>query len=212
MKAVNLLPRELIDGRKRPPMPVLAACGGGVLVAAVLALMYLSGSQKVASAQKTLADLTAQYDAIPAPPPPSPLVAQVPQEKQARVSALAVVLGQRVVWDRVLREVSEVVPSDVWLTSVQAQSPTYSTGSATTAATTVTSLPQGFIVQGCTYSQASVARFLARLQLVPDLAEVTLAKAQTQAGVAGTGTSGSGCPGGMVQFNLNGNVQLGASS
>ncbi len=223
MKAVNLLPRELVEGRKRPPAPVLAACGGGVLVAAVLAMMYLSASSKVASEQKSLSALTAVYDGIPAPPPPSPLVAQVPQEKQARVSALAVVLGQRVVWDRLLREVSEVVPSDVWLTNVNAQSPTYATGSATAPATASTTLPQGFIVDGCTYSQPSVARFLARLQLVPDLSDVMLAKAQMQAGATGTdsgapadsgggATSGGSCPAGMVQFNINGNVQLGASS
>ncbi len=140
-----------------------------------------------------------------------------------RVSALAVVLGQRVVWDRLLREVSEVVPSDVWLTTVTAQSPTYATGSATAPAAVTTTLPQGFVVDGCTYSQPSVARFLARLQLVPDLSDVTLAKAQKQDTAAGTtsgslpasggsSTGGGGCPGGMVQFNIDGNVQLGAAS
>jgi Tfp pilus assembly protein PilN len=224
MKAVNLLPRELIEGRKRPPAPVLAACGGGVLIAAVLAVMFLSASQKVASEQKTLSDLVATYNSIPAPAPPSPLVAQVPQEKQARVSALAIVLGQRVVWDRLLREVSEVVPSDVWLTTVDAQSPTYGTGNATTPPPATSGSPQGFVVEGCTYSQASVARFLARLQLVPDLTGMTLARSQKQgaatdgpAGGAsgGGGSSGGGggsCPDGMVSFSVNGNIQLGASS
>jgi hypothetical protein len=36
MRAVNLLPKDVSDGRKRPPLPVLAGCVGAVLVTALL--------------------------------------------------------------------------------------------------------------------------------------------------------------------------------
>jgi Tfp pilus assembly protein PilN len=215
MRAVNLLPREESgEGRSGPALPVVVACVGLVLIAALLAVLYMSGSGKVGQQRKALAQATAVYDAIPAPAPPPAIDKQLPQERQARVAALATVLGQRVVWDRLLREVSQVVPSDVWLVTLTAQSPTYLTGGAAAAVTTTAGvLPSGFIVEGCTYSQDSVARFLSRLQLVPDLSDMTLANSES-GGAGSSATSGSttSCPAGMFTFTLQGNVRTGGSS
>jgi Tfp pilus assembly protein PilN len=215
MRAVNLLPRDdAAQNRRLPPPPVLFGCIGTVLVTILLAVLFLSASAKVARQREALAEAKAQYLAIPAPAPPSPVIAQLPQERQTRVAALATVLGQRVPWDRVLREVSQVVPSDVWLLSLTAQAP-----SLTAAAPALgTALPQGFTVTGCTYSQDAVARFLARLDVVPDLANMTLAKSTAGTGGSGgaadsSGTSsasggGNGCPGSMVAFTLQGQIHV----
>jgi Tfp pilus assembly protein PilN len=206
MRAVNLLPRdEAGDGRKIPPLPVLAACVGSVVVAAVLAMMYLSGNSKIAQERTALAQAQAQYNAIPAPPPPSPVVKDLPAQRTTRVTALAGALGQRVVWDRLLREVSQVVPSDVWLVTLTAKSPTIAVVSTRVTATPGETLPDGFIVTGCTYSQDSVARFLARLQLVPDLDQMTLGKSASNSSGSGDATV---CPAGMFTFSLNGNVRV----
>ena len=45
-------------------------------------------------------------------------------EKGARVGALSAALTSRIAWDRVLRQVSLVLPEDVWLTSLSATAPT----------------------------------------------------------------------------------------
>lgn len=205
MRAVNLLPGdEQGGGRKLPPLPVLAGCIGTVLVTALVAVMFLSASAGVASKQRTLEQILAQYRAIPAPAPPSPAISQLPQQRQTRVTALATALGQRIAWDRLLREVSQVVPSDVWLVTLNAQSP--SLAAPTTPATTAqATAPTGFTVTGCTYSQDSVARFLARLQVVPDLGDMTLAKSESSSS-ASDGASGN-CPKGMFTFQLAGNVR-----
>jgi hypothetical protein len=71
MRAVNLLPRDATEGRKRPPMPVLAGCVGTVLVTALLAVLFLSASSSVAQQRRALLDAQAQFAAIPAPPAPS---------------------------------------------------------------------------------------------------------------------------------------------
>jgi Tfp pilus assembly protein PilN len=206
MRAVNLLPRDDAgDSGKIPQLPVIAGCVGSVLVAAVLAMMFLSASHKVATERDALAKLQAQYAAIPAPPPPPPVVSQLPQERKTRVTALAGALGQRVVWDRLLREVSQVVPNDVWLVSLDAKSPVLTVVNARNAPAPGTTLPDGFILMGCTYSQDSVARFLARLQLVPDLGEMTLGKSETDSNGSGDATV---CPSGMFTFSLNGNVRV----
>ena len=207
MRAVNLLPRDdSSNGSKVPPLPILLACIGTVLVAALTAVMFLSASSNVASKRRALAELQRQYAAIPAPPTPPPGVAQLPQQRQTRVTALSTALGQRVAWDRLLREVSQVVPSDVWLVTLNALAPSLAPASA--AATSAT---QGFSVMGCTYSQDSVARFLARLQVVPDLTGMTLGK--SSAGDAGSGAGGgsTSCPQGMFTFTLQGSVRTAAA-
>lgn len=211
MRAVNLLPRDEADGRKAPPLPVLVGCVGTVLVTALLAVMFLSASSGVARQRQALEQAQMEYAAIPAPPPPSPIVKQLPQERQTRITALATALGQRVPWDRLMREVSQVVPSDVWLVTLNALSPTLAQQSSTAStAPAGATLPQGFTLTGCTYSQESVARFLARLQVVPDLDAMTLGK--SAAASSGGSTDTSVCPKAMVTFTLQGNVRMGGAS
>jgi Tfp pilus assembly protein PilN len=209
MRAVNLLPRDELDGRKAPPLPVLVACIGAVVVGAVLAVLYLSASGQVGHQRTALDQVDMELAQVPAPPAPSPIVSQLPQQRQTRVSALADALGERVAWDRLLREVSQVVPSDVWLVTLNALSPAQAPSTTATAAAGG-SLPQGFVVTGCTYSQESVARFLARLEIVPDLSDMTLGKSQAS-GAAASSDSGQ-CPKGMFTFTLQGNVHTGASA
>jgi Tfp pilus assembly protein PilN len=206
MRAINLLPSQDTES-KAPPVPIIAGCVGTVVVAAVLAMMFLSASSQVAKQRAALVRLQADYAAIPSPPAPSPVVSAIPQQRQNRSTALATVLGQRVAWDRLLREVSQVVPSDVWLVTLNAQSP--STGPPARGAS-VTPV-QGFTVTGCTYSQDSVARFLSRLALVPDLSGVTLGKSSSSSSSGGTDTSS--CPQKMISFSLLGTVRAaGATS
>jgi Tfp pilus assembly protein PilN len=207
MRAVNLLPDAGADGgRKGPPMPVLVGCVGLVLISAVMAMMYLSGSSAVAKKKQALAQMQAAYAAIPAPAAPPAVVTELPKQRQTRLAALSTALGQRVVWDRLLREVSQVLPSDVWLISLTALAP------ALAPASNGTTAPSGFVVMGCTYSQDSVARFLARLSIVPDLSGMTLGQSVASA-PGGSNTGGGGtCPSGKVSFKLQGNVRTTGTS
>jgi Tfp pilus assembly protein PilN len=209
MRAVNLLPREdASEGRRLPAPPILTACVGAVVVTALLAVLFLSGSGKVAEQQRALDDAQATYNALPEPAAPSAAETQLPQLRQTRVTALASALGQRVVWDRLLRQVSQIVPTDVWLVSLNAQAP--STVDPTAAAG---STSQTFSITGCTYSQESVARFLARLDVVPELDAVTLGRSDAGGSGGGSGATSAQCPTGMVTFSIGGAVRAaGATS
>lgn len=198
MRSVNLLPRDASDGRKLPSKPALVACGGTVLATLFIAVSFLGASGTVGKRKQELADAQARLAAIPAPAPPPAIVAQLPQQKTDRVAALASVLGGRIAFDRILREVSQVVPSDVWLESLSASVPTATVPGAAPSAT-----PTGFTISGYTYSQDAVARFLARLEVVPDLSQVTLGSS------SGTKLAGRN----VVQFSISANVKLpGATS
>jgi Tfp pilus assembly protein PilN len=169
VRAVNLLPskKEIRERRRQAPVAALGGVVGVVAVTAVLALWFLGASSAVSEGQSELDALRAELAAVPAPAPRDTSGDTLQQEKAARVTALSAALGKRVAWDRVLRELSLVTPNDVWLTTLQATSPTASGASTGGGA---------FSISGRTYSHDSVARLLARLSLVPDLDQVKLEK------------------------------------
>jgi Tfp pilus assembly protein PilN len=67
--------------------------------------------------------------------------------------------------------VSLVLPEDVWLTNLTAVAPDPTAAAAPGS---------GFTLTGSTYSQNGVARFLSRLAVIPDLANVRLQSSQSQ--------------------------------
>jgi len=174
MRAVNLLPKDHSqNGGSLPSASVLVGVCVGVLVAAIVGADFMLQSGKVTNEQRTLDALQAKVDALPvAPEGPSAVQTQLAGEHSARVSALSAALGSRVAWDRVFREFSLVLPDDVWLTNLTAHSPVSPSAAPGTATTDGT--PSEFSIQGRTYSHDGVARLLSRLQVVPDLQNVTL--------------------------------------
>jgi Tfp pilus assembly protein PilN len=190
MRAVNLLPREATGRGSINPQHLPALVGGGVgfLVVAALAGGYLSASSKVAAAQRQLTAAQKQLAQTPVPPTVRPQVNTTPSavtaQEAPRLQAVSSVLSQRIAWDRILREFSLVLPNDVWINSLTMAQPS-ATG------------PGNFEIQGTTYSYDSVARMLARISLVPDLANAQLSS-----------TTGSGR---TVQFNITAAVKGGAA-
>ena len=177
MRPANLLPSDLArDGGRRLPGSALAAMGAGAAVGALLTTGYVVEHGKVSKRQDELATLKAQLATIPQPKPPKVTVRpELQAEKDARQTALNSALVTRVSWDTVLRELSLVLPDDVWLRSLSAKS----SGGATAPAPTTASAPTGLMLTGYTYSQEGVARLLTRLALVPHLANVQLQSASS---------------------------------
>jgi Tfp pilus assembly protein PilN len=203
MRAVNLLPVEPKRTRKAPGVATQLAIVAPFVVGGVLAAGYLLTSSQSNSKRATLAALQDELAAIPKPaqePQQNPALAT---ERSLRIATLSATLQSRLVWDRVLREISQVLPADVWLTTLSATSPeapaavsaapvaapaggatttpsttTNATTTATTASTTPAAAPapaaQPLSMQGYTYSQEGVARLLSRLQVVPALENVKL--------------------------------------
>jgi Tfp pilus assembly protein PilN len=199
MRAVNLLPRDHQQkGAGLPSTPVLVGLCSGVLVVALLGADYMMQSSKVSKEQQSLASLQARVRALP-PAPEGPTAAQteLAGEHSARVTALSTALANRVAWDRVLRDFSLVLPNDVWLTSLSANAPVASTAPPAAGAPAAPAAATGFAITGYTYSHDAVARLLSRLQVIPDLSNVTLVNSML---------SGS-----IVQFTINANIRTATS-
>ena len=178
MRAINLLPKD--DARRGPQkrqwvvlVPVVLA----VLLTAVFSAMFLSASGKVKDKQSQLAQLQDELHAIPTPNADKVKTqSALAADKQARVTALSAALSRRVAWDRVFRELSLVLPNDVWLATISAKAPVPSSTAIAPPATAVgaTTAATEFTIDGFTYSHDAVARLLTRLAVIPDLVNVQL--------------------------------------
>jgi Tfp pilus assembly protein PilN len=82
------------------------------------------------------------------------------------------VAGQRMTWDAFLGAFSRLLPEDVWLLSLTADSSAPASAPASAAGPATT--PSALTVTGYTYSQPSVARLMKRLSLLPWLQDVSL--------------------------------------
>jgi Tfp pilus assembly protein PilN len=171
VRAVNLLPRdEPKKSFEANRGVVFGAAGGAALVTAALVSMVISSGGAVDNKQAELDALRAQIAAIPAAETEETTDdSALAAEKGARVGALSAALADRIAWDRVLRQVSLVLPEDVWLTNLSAEAPG---AAAPVAGTAAAGAP--FTMTGSTYSHNGVARFLSRLTVVPDLQNVRL--------------------------------------
>jgi len=116
-----------------------------------------------------------------------------------RAMGVANVLGARIAWEKMFREVSRVLPSNVWLDAMTATSPADAFPAAAAAAaaaaapSSVGAPATDVTLTGATFSQIDVARLLARLATLPSLSNVRLVSATAQDNKAGKKT---------VQFNI----------
>jgi Tfp pilus assembly protein PilN len=209
MRAVNLLPKDQQAGgrsirEEEPAVVVGSALGVIVLIALIGSFLVAHG--KANSEQRKLDAARVEYAQVseqrkreeaklkpvkrsapitPIVPPPA-----VTGQEATWLSSVSQVLDQRIAWDRILREVSLVMPSDVTLSALTMSAPT-----APVPGTTAPSTPtEGFTITGSAYSYDSVARLLSRLSLVPDLDGVTLSNS----------TAGNGSD---VQFSISATVK-----
>jgi Tfp pilus assembly protein PilN len=188
MRAVNLLPKDANQRGKSiraedPAVVVGSALGLVVIVALVLGFMNVHSKvgaeqKKLTAARIELAKLAREKRVEPTPYKPvkqQPIVPipAVASEEQPRLDAVSAALATRIAWDRILREFSLVLPSDVTLTTLALTTPTPA-GVATTGAPTGAAA-QNLTINGTTYSHDAVARLLSRMMLIPDLSNVTLA-------------------------------------
>jgi hypothetical protein len=180
MRAVNLLPRD--EGRKRrqPGAVSLTAVLGGVLVTAVLCGWFLMASSGVTDKRSELDARKAELLAIPLPESPDTSQSTLVAEKDARLEALGKALSARIAWDRILREVSLVIPDDVWLETMTTGGPE-SSAAPPPPGQAAPSAGGSFSITGYTYSHDGVARLLARLSVIPHLQKVKLGSSQLDA-------------------------------
>ena len=178
-RGVNLFPRDAVQKPRRALS--LAAIGVPAAVAipvAALAVMFMQSHGAVQDRQGQLEVVEAKLAALPQPQGPQ-IDAGVVGDQAQRATAVAYVLGGRVVWESVFSDLSRILPANVWLENVTAIVPVESSvpGQPAAVAAAPTGLPasaSGVTIHGFTYTQPDVALLLTRLETLPSLTNVTL--------------------------------------
>ena len=178
MRAVNLLPRdeqrERLQGAR---LPLFGAAGGVVVVTALAMFLASSATGSANDRRKELQAVEAAVVALPKVQDSAVSQGSLVRERSDRAAALSAALKTRIPFDRLLREISFVLPEDTWLTQLDAIAPEDAIPVAAGAAPpppTTTAAPSGVTIEGATYSHGSVSRVLARLSVIPSLENVRL--------------------------------------
>jgi Tfp pilus assembly protein PilN len=177
LRGVNLLPSELKGQRKKVNPLHVALPIAAVVPIAAMGILFLQANGEVSDRNAEISAIQAQIDALPEPTRPTvdPALAL---DQQQRATALAAVLGQRLPWDRVLGDVSRVLPANVWLTHFTARTPDTSTAGLAAVTPGSPTTPTGVSIEGYTYRLTDVAVLLSRLETVPSLTNVSLGSSE----------------------------------
>jgi Tfp pilus assembly protein PilN len=207
MKAVNLLPAtqgvgaSLSDRRSR----VLVI--GAVVAVGAMGWWGYSASQSADSVAAQLDQAQVQKAALDQQIAALGVYSQRQQAVAARQGTVVQLASSRVDWERLVRNVVTVLPSGVWVNTINGSLPTTNAAAAPAATAPGTvgqpnaSAPQGLHIVGDAFTQGQVADLLARLAAVPGLGEPRLASAQA------TVTSGKSIVGFTIDVPIDPSAQ-----
>lgn len=190
MRPVNLLPpsQRIKSGGGRPGSAYIVV---GVLAAALVAVvMFVLTANQVTSKQDELAkakDATAVAQARVAALGSFGDFAQIKQQREASVSQLA---QARLDWERLMRELSRVLPENVFIDSLDAAVSGGATGPSGANSPSVK-------LSGCAPSQPDVATLMVRLRRLHTANDVKLTDSTRVEDGGGSG-SGAGCGAGYA--------------
>lgn len=233
MNAVNLLPernrpRKASAGGQGRSSYIALGVLGAVLVGLLVYVLTLnsinSSTTRIGEAKAEAARLEAQANSLG----PYGDFAKIKAERVQSVQQLA---QGRFDWERLVRELAHVLPTDVWLVnaSASATGDDSASGSAPAAAPATGAAPAstgpGLTIQGCARDQSQVAVTLVRLRELEGAADVSLAhstagddqpsgataSSSTPAPAAGgAGSSGCGTTHGKPNYSFQATVTFAA--
>jgi Tfp pilus assembly protein PilN len=181
MRAVNLIPQ---DARRGGGAGAAGRSGGmayivlGVLgVLVVMVTLWTTTGKSIKSKQADVAAVTQQATAAEARATALTSYATFATLRAKRVDTVKQLAATRFDWAHSMHELARVIPRNAWLSGVVGTtSPTAAVGGGGGAAGTLRqnlAVP-ALQITGCTTSQASVAKMMARMRLIDGVDRVSL--------------------------------------
>jgi Tfp pilus assembly protein PilN len=207
MRAVNLIPA---DERRGAGGAAGKSGGGAHMVLGVLAaLVLMSGAyvltgKSVDEKQADLARITREAEATEAQAQALASYTKFSALSTSRLQTVTQLADSRFDWAHALREVARVLPENAWLQNLTATtSPEVGLASGGGGLRGSRSVP-AIEVQGCTTSQGSVAKMMARMRLIDGVTRVSLDNAakgdETGGATSAAGAASGDCRGGHAKF------------
>lgn len=209
MRAVNLIPSEAGSGGRGGasvgPWALLGVLG--LLLVGVLA--YVLTNNQIVDRRAQLSTLQTQAHAVQAQADAARPYREFAALAQARVETVRQLGAARFDWHRAFANLAQVLPGDVWLTSLLGTvAPGVSVDGAGSGDTGSlrSALPNPAIeLTGCTTGNDEVARLISRLRLMTGVVRVALSSATKD----DSSTGGGGAGGGDCRYGHAGFPQFG---
>jgi Tfp pilus assembly protein PilN len=206
MRAVNLIPA----GDRRGAGGTAGRSNGGVyiLLGALALIVVMAGAftlsgKSVNDKKAELARVNAEAAAAQAKAAGLGDYTKFASLRTKRVATVKQLAASRFNWAHALHEVARVIPTNAWFTTLNATT-TPGVGSAAGGGALRGALAVPAIeITGCTTSQGSVARVMARLRLIDGVQQVSLqdsTKTSNSTGGAGDSAGSGDCTGGSSHF------------
>jgi Tfp pilus assembly protein PilN len=209
VRPVNLVPSE------HRAQATGAQSGSAYVIVGLLALLlgvvafYVITTNQVNQRKADASDAKAQADALEARASQLASFTSFSAIKQTRLESVRSVADGRFDWERMMRELSRVIPSGSWLLEVDG-----STGSSPTDASSAAAQPGQETaptyptakLTGCAPSQTDVAKMMTRLREMHAVNDVTLTDSSR-----GDDTGGASVTEGCTDYQFNVTVNFGAT-
>jgi Tfp pilus assembly protein PilN len=182
MRAVNLLPQDTtkrrgFSGGRRAPLIAVSA----VAVLGAMGYWGYSIHQDVAQVTSDVAAATAERDQLQTELGAFQQAKAQEATQNLRKGAVVSLATGRVNWERLVRDLSAVMPRQVWLTNLKGETEVASSVAvATTPAQNNAAAPKGVHLDGFAFTQGQVALLIARASTVPGLGEPRLSTSEVQ--------------------------------
>ena len=203
MKAVNLIPNDQRRAQGSGAQSGSAYIVIGVLVT-LLAMVagYVLTTNKATQSKNDAATAKAEADSLEAEVAQRGSFTNFSQIKDMRLTSVSGVAETRFDWERLMRELSRVMPSGSWLQTTDASVTGDVAGAEAAtpvAGTTVVPEPKANLV-GCTPHQSDVAQMMVRMRQLHRVSDVELNQSSTE--LAAAGDAGVDNCGRLYQFDL----------
>jgi Tfp pilus assembly protein PilN len=191
MRPIDLTPAEMRQGARAPmrtgPIPYILL-GALVAVLAGVALLVTTGNQ-VTEREGEVAQLKSENAAASRQARRLAPYVQFQALHEQRLSTVASLADSRFDWERVVRELSLVLPADVWLTELNASASAADESGGNSGLRSAI-LGPAMELEGCTVGQESVARFVNALKDIDGVTRVAVASSELPAKEEGAASAG----------------------
>jgi Tfp pilus assembly protein PilN len=204
MKPVNLIPTDQRRAQATGARPGSSYILIGVLVTLLaMTAAYALTAKRATERQNEATAAEAEADRLEAEVAQRGAYTNFAQIKAARVASVSTIASTRFDWERLMRELSRVIPAGSWVQTTDASATGDVSGanpSASSAGTETTAAGPKVNLVGCTPNQEDAARMMVRLRQLHRVSDVELNESVKEIG-GGNDVSIDNC-GSMYKFDI----------
>ena len=198
MRPINLIP----EGERRGVRKTSGGPLGYVLIGALVVVLagvaiLVTTNNAISSSKAEIADLEAENSTAQAAVAKLAAYTKLEEVHDNRVATVTSLADSRFDWERVMRELALILPSDVWLTDLTGTVDPTVAVNAGSASNLRSSVPGPALeLVGCGRSQDSVAAFVSALRQIDGVTRVAMQYSKLPEGGEGGGEAASATAGG----------------